>query len=94
MWVGAPGCVGCSTQSPAFDCSTAPDCTETNYPMSVSYGSGNISGTMINTMLMTEQPNVTVSMISVTQATGDFSKFPFNGIIGLGPKSKFLQDLM
>jgi len=41
-------------------------------------------------MILTGNGNVTVSMISVDQATGDIDQFPFNGIIGLGPKSEFL----
>jgi len=32
-------------------------------------------------------PNVTTTLVGVTQATGNFSQFLFNGIIGLSPSA-------
>ena len=95
IWVGSPDCTGCTDQAISFSCAAPNDCTVIGINMQESYGSGDVYGQTINTVLNIDPGNVTdATIISVNQATGDFSQYPFNGIIGLGPNSQFIELLM
>ena len=75
IWVAGANCNGCSTIANfGFDCSSAPNCTNIGLSASQSYGSGSVSGSIINTNLNILFGNVTgVNMISVNYSNGSFS---------------------
>ncbi|KAF4625825.1 hypothetical protein G7Y89_g12340 [Cudoniella acicularis] len=83
-WVMGPSCTSapCKTHD-TFGAANSKTFKDLAVPFSISYGSGNVSGSMGQDTLSIAGITITTSIGIATSASDDFSHFPIDGILGL-----------